>query len=145
MRARTVLRLSLIEALRRTKWNITRTAVLLGLSRNTVRARIQRYGLRSPEALAQSTSTDAPSRISSSSSQAVPTGLVDVRVYTLGRFAVFVGNLPILEDSPQNAPARQQLKLLVTRRGHRVPDGPGLEPGAPTLDAQPDRLPSAMS
>ena len=136
---------NLIEALRRTKWNITRTAVLLGLSRNTVRARIQRYGLRSPEALAQSTSTDAPSRISSSSSKAVATGLVDVRVYTLGRFAVFVGNRPILEDSPQNAPARQQLKLLVTRRGHRVPDGPGLEPGAPTLDAQPDRLPSAMS
>ena len=39
----------LLEALRRTRWNITRTAELLGLTRTTVRARIQRYGLRPPE------------------------------------------------------------------------------------------------
>jgi len=37
----------LSEALARTGWNISRTAALLGVTRNTVRARIARYGLRS--------------------------------------------------------------------------------------------------
>ena len=34
------------EALRQTGWNISRTAALLGVSRNTLRARIAKYGLR---------------------------------------------------------------------------------------------------
>ena len=38
----------LLEALERTGGNVTRTAALLDLSRNTVRARMRRYGLRSP-------------------------------------------------------------------------------------------------
>ena len=38
----------LSEALARTGWNISRTAAVLGVARNTVRARIARYGLRSP-------------------------------------------------------------------------------------------------
>jgi adenylate cyclase len=37
----------LSEALARTGWNISRTAAALGVTRNTVRARIARYGLRS--------------------------------------------------------------------------------------------------
>jgi transcriptional regulator with AAA-type ATPase domain/TolB-like protein/Flp pilus assembly protein TadD len=37
----------LSEALARTGWNISRTATFLGVTRNTVRARIARYGLRS--------------------------------------------------------------------------------------------------
>jgi DNA-binding NtrC family response regulator/tetratricopeptide (TPR) repeat protein len=37
----------LLDALTRTNWNISRTAELLGLTRNTVRARIERFGLRS--------------------------------------------------------------------------------------------------
>jgi DNA-binding NtrC family response regulator/TolB-like protein/tetratricopeptide (TPR) repeat protein len=37
----------LSDALARTGWNISRTAALLGVTRNTVRARIARYGLRS--------------------------------------------------------------------------------------------------
>jgi DNA-binding NtrC family response regulator/TolB-like protein len=36
----------LAEALARTGWNISRTAALLGITRNTVRARMARYGLR---------------------------------------------------------------------------------------------------
>ena len=36
----------LLEALTETDWNITRTAALLGITRNTVRARIRLYGLR---------------------------------------------------------------------------------------------------
>jgi transcriptional regulator with AAA-type ATPase domain/TolB-like protein len=38
----------LAAALARTGWNISRTAALLGITRNTVRARIARYGLRAP-------------------------------------------------------------------------------------------------
>jgi transcriptional regulator with AAA-type ATPase domain/TolB-like protein/tetratricopeptide (TPR) repeat protein len=38
----------LSDALARTGWNISRTAAVLGVARNTVRARIARYGLRSP-------------------------------------------------------------------------------------------------
>ena len=52
----------LSEALARTGWNISRTATLLGVTRNTVRARIARYGLRSvhdPEAAAPAIATHA--------------------------------------------------------------------------------------
>lgn len=36
----------LLEVLEQTRWNISRTAALLDISRNTVRARIERFGLR---------------------------------------------------------------------------------------------------
>jgi transcriptional regulator with AAA-type ATPase domain/tetratricopeptide (TPR) repeat protein len=39
-----------IEMLAQTGWNISRTAALLGISRNTLRARIEKYGLRPGEA-----------------------------------------------------------------------------------------------
>jgi DNA-binding NtrC family response regulator/tetratricopeptide (TPR) repeat protein len=39
------------EVLRQTSWNISRTAAVLGISRNTLRARIEKYGLRSGEAV----------------------------------------------------------------------------------------------
>ncbi len=35
-----------VEVLQRTSWNISRSAALLGISRNTLRARIEKYGLR---------------------------------------------------------------------------------------------------
>ena len=38
-----------VEVLRQTGWNISRTAALLGISRNTLRARIDKYGLRPGE------------------------------------------------------------------------------------------------
>jgi transcriptional regulator with AAA-type ATPase domain/TolB-like protein len=38
----------LADALARTGWNISRTASLLGITRNTVRARMSRFGLRAP-------------------------------------------------------------------------------------------------
>jgi transcriptional regulator with AAA-type ATPase domain/tetratricopeptide (TPR) repeat protein len=38
------------DVLRQTNWNISRTAALLGISRNTLRARIEKYGLRVGEA-----------------------------------------------------------------------------------------------
>src|SRR5215510_13965144 len=43
-----------VEVLRQTSWNISRTAAVLGISRNTLRARIDKYGLRSGEAPAPS-------------------------------------------------------------------------------------------
>jgi transcriptional regulator with AAA-type ATPase domain/tetratricopeptide (TPR) repeat protein len=39
-----------VEVLTQTSWNISRTAALLGISRNTLRARIEKYGLRQGEA-----------------------------------------------------------------------------------------------
>ncbi|MBI2161539.1 MAG: sigma 54-interacting transcriptional regulator [Candidatus Rokubacteria bacterium] len=38
------------EVLQQTAWNISRSAALLGISRNTLRARIEKYGLRGGEA-----------------------------------------------------------------------------------------------
>src|SRR5215471_9480208 len=43
-------RARLVEALGQTGWNISRTAMLLNISRNTLRARMERYGLRDREA-----------------------------------------------------------------------------------------------
>src|SRR5262245_5800532 len=40
------------EVLRQTGWNISRTAAVLGISRNTLRARIEKYALRSSDASA---------------------------------------------------------------------------------------------
>src|SRR5262245_3498012 len=39
-----------VDGLRQTRWNISRTAALLGISRNTLRARIEKYGLRPGQA-----------------------------------------------------------------------------------------------
>jgi transcriptional regulator with AAA-type ATPase domain/tetratricopeptide (TPR) repeat protein len=39
----------LVEVLTQTSWNISRTAALLGISRNTLRARMDKYGLRERE------------------------------------------------------------------------------------------------
>lgn len=44
----TAMRNHLLEALEQQRWNISRTAAALGISRNTVRARIERFGLREP-------------------------------------------------------------------------------------------------
>ncbi|HYB44404.1 MAG TPA: sigma 54-interacting transcriptional regulator, partial [Candidatus Methylomirabilis sp.] len=49
----TAARMQLLEALTRTSWNISHTAALLGLSRNTVRARIERFALSAPGARAR--------------------------------------------------------------------------------------------
>lgn len=46
------------QALDRTGWNQTRAARLLGLNRDQVRYRIQKYGLRPPDA--EKRSTDGP-------------------------------------------------------------------------------------
>jgi transcriptional regulator with AAA-type ATPase domain/tetratricopeptide (TPR) repeat protein len=43
------MRAHLVEALTQTDWNISRTAALLGISRNTLRARMDKYGLRGGE------------------------------------------------------------------------------------------------
>src|SRR6185369_3282092 len=39
----------LVDVLGQTSWNISRTAALLGISRNTLRARMDKYGLRERE------------------------------------------------------------------------------------------------
>ena len=44
-----------VDVLQQTSWNISRTAALLGISRNTLRARIEKYGLRQGETPAAST------------------------------------------------------------------------------------------
>jgi len=61
----------LSDALARTGWNISRTAVMLGVARNTVRARIARYGLRSP-AEGEGASAPADSRTTSGEAGATP-------------------------------------------------------------------------
>jgi transcriptional regulator with AAA-type ATPase domain/TolB-like protein/Tfp pilus assembly protein PilF len=54
----------LSDALGRTGWNISRTAVMLGVARNTVRARIARYGLRSADEAEHPAATRADARSS---------------------------------------------------------------------------------
>jgi transcriptional regulator with AAA-type ATPase domain/tetratricopeptide (TPR) repeat protein len=56
-----VMRDHLLAALAQTGWNISRTAAVLGLSRNTVRARIERLGLRPGGVAAPPTRVDVVS------------------------------------------------------------------------------------
>jgi hypothetical protein len=140
----------LLEALRRTKWNITQTAALLRVSRKTVRARIQRYGLRPAEESAPSTPTAAsPSpwlRGTGVTPRDVPSSGrgSEVRIYTLGRFEIFAGDRPIREDSLPGVPARS-LKRLVTQAWPQAPEPvPSLrqalvEAGLEPMSDQPDR------
>ena len=51
-----------IEVLGTTSWNISRTAALLGISRNTLRARIEKYGLRPGAELAPPRAERRPPR-----------------------------------------------------------------------------------
>jgi transcriptional regulator with AAA-type ATPase domain/tetratricopeptide (TPR) repeat protein len=51
-----------VEVLHQTGWNISRTAALLGISRNTLRARIEKYGLRPGEAPAPPPPVPRPER-----------------------------------------------------------------------------------
>ncbi|HYS15346.1 MAG TPA: sigma 54-interacting transcriptional regulator [Candidatus Binatia bacterium] len=60
------------DVLRQTSWNISRTAALLGISRNTLRARIEKYGLRSGEAPAPVPPPPRPERRPARAAQAPP-------------------------------------------------------------------------
>jgi transcriptional regulator with AAA-type ATPase domain/predicted ATPase/DNA-binding SARP family transcriptional activator len=127
----------LAATLTRTNWNITRTAALLGVSRNTVRARIRRYRLRPHTEPALST----PATIAS---PATP-GTLDIRVHTLGRFAVFVGAQAILESDATPAPALQLLKMLVTKHRHRAPPDRTVGADASTVPAPDSSLPTTVA
>jgi transcriptional regulator with AAA-type ATPase domain/tetratricopeptide (TPR) repeat protein len=50
----------LVEVLKQTGWNISRSAALLGISRNTLKARIDKYGLRAPAPAAAAPPAAAP-------------------------------------------------------------------------------------
>jgi DNA-binding NtrC family response regulator/tetratricopeptide (TPR) repeat protein len=71
----------LVEALERTGWNITRTAALLDITRNTVRARMRLYGLRPPATPGQEAASAAAAgaMTPASAEHAVGTTVVDVR------------------------------------------------------------------
>jgi transcriptional regulator with AAA-type ATPase domain/tetratricopeptide (TPR) repeat protein len=60
------------RGLARTGWNISRTAELLGISRNTVKARMTRYGLRAPKGDPVEPSDDAPPHQASPPAPASP-------------------------------------------------------------------------
>jgi len=50
----------ILEALRETRWNISRAASRLGVTRNNLRYRLQKYGLRSPAGTAEPTTPAEP-------------------------------------------------------------------------------------
>src|SRR3989454_1944251 len=50
----------ILEALRETRWNISRAASRLGVTRNILRYRLQKYGLRSPAGTAEPTTPAEP-------------------------------------------------------------------------------------
>src|SRR5262245_31700511 len=60
----------LVDALEQTEWNITRAAAMLGITRNTVKARMRLYGLRSPGVGLEAT---APTPAASSAGSVTPT------------------------------------------------------------------------
>ena len=64
------LREHLVEVLAQTGWNISRTAALLGISRNTLRARMDKYGLRERDSAPKAPARPRP---------AVPAGAPAVR------------------------------------------------------------------
>ena len=86
----------LAEALARTGWNISRTAALLGITRNTVRARMARYGLRAPGGPAEGTEPLAEPR----PSDVTATLLVHHPERPAGRPSIAVLPLTVEGDDP---------------------------------------------
>jgi hypothetical protein len=148
----------LLEMLTRTKWNITQTAMQLGLSRKTVRVRIQRYKLRHPSIVDESSGAreigqsapegvdvpvrGVPAAIGSEPSTSLTTAPLDdvaeqprraadmpeVRIRTLGRFVVACGERSLLEDDWEDQSARELLGRLVTHRHQSASLGKGFRP-----------------
>lgn len=101
----------LSEALAPTGWNISRTAAALGVTRNTVRARIARYGLRSmpdadsaalpPRAATRAVEAEAPIATPSLREAGVPRGpsiaVVPFRVVNEEEVKSYLGD-GIVED-----------------------------------------------
>jgi len=96
------LRGHLLAALTQTGWNISRTAALLGISRNTLRARIEKYGLRTSGAPAA-----APAR---PGSEARPTRITQ-------------------ESAPAPTRIRWERRRITLLRAELVPQGE--DPGPP--------------
>src|SRR2546425_222185 len=74
----------LVDALERTAWNITRTAAMLGVTRNTIRARMRLYGLRpagsrAAEATPPPAAAAASDVTPASADRAEPAMIADVR------------------------------------------------------------------
>src|SRR2546425_1390114 len=60
----------ILEALRETRWNISRAASRLGVTRNILRYRLQKYGLRSPAGTAEPTTPAEPMGLTADSTTA---------------------------------------------------------------------------
>jgi len=61
----------ILEALRETRWNISRAANRLGVTRNILRYRLQKYGLRSPAGTAEPTTPAEPMSLTVDSTTAL--------------------------------------------------------------------------
>jgi DNA-binding NtrC family response regulator/tetratricopeptide (TPR) repeat protein len=110
----------LIQALERTGWNITRTAAMLGVMRNTVRAQIQRHGLRAasdssehaPGATDDIARTSAVARTSAEGVRWERRRVTFLRMRMLGR-----------DDAPATEPRRfDRLVEKIQSFGGRVED-----------------------
>jgi transcriptional regulator with AAA-type ATPase domain/tetratricopeptide (TPR) repeat protein len=116
--------------LEQTGWNITRTATALGLSRNTVRARIERYGLAQADSrAARAPRSSAPAPFPSATASVTP---LDVEP-TLGRstirwerrsvtFLRVALMLPPGEDQPDTSRALEVIVDKIRTFGGRMED-----------------------
>jgi DNA-binding NtrC family response regulator/tetratricopeptide (TPR) repeat protein len=65
-------RAQILEVLRETGWNITRTATRLGLSRNALRYRMEKHGLRADAPPPETPATAAPPSAPAAAARAIP-------------------------------------------------------------------------
>jgi transcriptional regulator with AAA-type ATPase domain/tetratricopeptide (TPR) repeat protein len=104
----------LLAALTQTSWNISRTAALLGISRNTLRARIEKFGLRtgtSPAAPARQSRPPAPaakvaepSPAASASVAPAPAAAAPSAIRWENRRVTLLGAILITPDADEELP-----------------------------------------
>jgi adenylate cyclase len=110
-----------LDVLRRTDWNISRTAALLGITRNTLRARMEKYGLRR-ETTVRLASVAPPSTGEATPARrpvATPPDVVSRHVAFLG---VSFGASPDVRSSAIPDDCLEIIEEKVTAFGGRVED-----------------------
>ena len=103
----------ILQALTETDWNITKTAAQLGISRNTLKVRIKKYGLQPGRASPAEAAAPDPVPLPPSPAP-VPTARVGVQ-WESHRLAVLRVVLPIAEGEQPAADSSRALDMLIQK------------------------------
>ena len=110
------MRKHLLAALTQTGWNISRTAAMLGISRNTVRARIQKYGVPQEAGLARTVAPKAGARpVAVEPSRAAPEPAIVPTRIRWERRRLTILRLELVQPGDEENPSGSSRELAILK------------------------------